>query len=157
MVTHINKRDGSIVLFNRNRIAKAIDSAAKAVGIDNDSLVQKLTDSVVEIINKEYSNRVPSVEEVQDIVENILVDNRQKEIAKAYIVYRERHRSIRELGEVLNPTGLVEDYVEQTDWRVNENSNMAYSLQGLNNYISTAIISRYWLANVFKEKIKKSK
>src|SRR4030065_2319709 len=80
----------------------------------------------------------------------MLIERGHAKVAKAYILYREQHRKIREGKSLLNEgLKLIEDYLDKSDWRVNENSNMSYSLQGLNNHIATAITAKYWLGRVF--------
>ena len=93
--------------------------------------------------------RIPTVENVQDLVEKMLIERGHARVAKAYIIYREQHRRIRDGRDLLNEgLELIDDYLKRADWRVNENSNMSYSLQGLNNHISTSITAKYWLERI---------
>ncbi|MCK4233066.1 ribonucleoside triphosphate reductase, partial [candidate division WOR-3 bacterium] len=103
--------------------------------------------------NQIISNRIPSVEEIQDIVETILISSPYKRTTKAYIIYRDQHKKIR---EVVSKAGvdLIDQYLGKSDWQVNENSNMAYSLQGLNNYISSEISKTYWLYKIYPPEIR---
>jgi ribonucleoside-triphosphate reductase len=80
------------------------------------------------------------VEGIQDIVERVLFDTAFFKSAKAYILYREQHAQIKAIAAEAS-VDLVDSYLNKLDWKVNENSNMAYSLQGLNNYISSDITS----------------
>jgi len=93
------------------------------------------------------------VEEFQDIVERVLLDSPYYKTAKAYIIYREQHAQIRRITTKAN-VDLVEHYIEKLDWKIKENSNMCYSLQGLNNYISSDITAEYWLNSIYPPEIR---
>jgi len=95
----------------------------------------------------------PEVEEVQDIVERVLLDSPYYKTAKAYILYREQHAQIRQLTTTFN-VDLVDQYIQKTDWKIKENSNMSYSLQGLNNYISSDVTAEYWLNSIYPPEIR---
>ncbi|ETR71319.1 MAG: ribonucleoside-triphosphate reductase [Candidatus Magnetoglobus multicellularis str. Araruama] len=97
----------------------------------------------------------PEVEEIQDIVERVLLDSPYYKSAKAYILYREQHAQIRSITTKAS-ISLVEDYLEKLDWKVKENSNMCYSLQGLNNYISSDITSEYWLNKIYPPEVRRA-
>ena len=100
---------------------------------------------------------VPGVEEVQDLVERVLMILDFEETAKAYILYREQHRKIRETEESLKEAiDLVDKYIQEIDWKVKENANMAYSLQGLNNYIASIVSSNYWMNRVYSKDIREA-
>ena len=75
----------------------------------------------------------------------MLIENGHAQTAKAYILYRKQHQDMRELAALLSSADLVDQYLEVEDWRVKENSNMSYSLQGLNNYLSSTVIAKYWI------------
>ena len=105
---------------------------------------------------KFHERSIPAVEEVQDFVEEILITNRQIKTAKAYILYRDQHARLREINELVNSSELMENYIQQVDWRVKENSNMSYSLQGLNNHLASAISSSYWLNQVYTQNIREA-
>ena len=117
---------------------------------------QKVSDKVVQLLNKNYQKgNVPEIEEIQDLVERVLMILDFEETAKAYILYREQHRKIRESEESLKEAvDLVDKYIKEIDWQVKENANMAYSLQGLNNYISSIVSSKYWLNRVYSKAIR---
>jgi ribonucleoside-triphosphate reductase len=93
------------------------------------------------------------VEEIQDIVERVLLDSVYYQTAKAYILYRAQHAQIRQMATRAN-VDLVDHYIQKLDWKVNENSNMSYSLQGLNNYISSDITAEYWLNSIYPPEIR---
>ena len=95
------------------------------------------------------------VEEIQDIVERVLLDSPYYKTAKAYIIYREQHAQIRNITTKAN-VELVENYVQKMDWKIKENSNMSYSLQGLNNYISSDITAEYWLNRIYPPEVRRA-
>ncbi len=155
-VSYIRKRDGRIVPFNIEKITEAVFKAAKAVGGTNREIAEGISRSVVGILEIVYKDdRIPTVENVQDLVEKILIEKGHAKVAKAYILYREQHRKIREGKDLLNEgIELIEQYLDRSDWRVNENSNMSYSLQGLNNHIASAITAKYWLERLYPPEIR---
>lgn len=154
MVTKVIKRDGSIVEFDRKKIENAIFKAAKAVGGSDYSIAEKLTDQIIAILEQKFIDQYPDVEDIQDIVEKVLIENGHAKTAKAYILYRKQHQDIREIKNFfLDIENIVDQYIGKLDWRVNENSNMSYSLQGLNNHISTEVISKYWLNKIYPKEI----
>lgn len=157
MIKHIRKRDGSIVLFNKDKITQAIWKAAKAVGGKNKKKAIELADEVVGLLEEKHKGKsIPEVEEVQDLVEKTLIENGHAKTAKAYILYRKSHEELRNVKGLFDTIEVVEDYVGLDDWMVKENSNMGYSLQGLNNFISTKIVSNYWLRRIYPEAIRKA-
>ena len=154
----IIKRDGAIVTFDASKIEKAILKAAKATKEFGEEEAAKITKKVIlmaqEVANKKESNlKAPTVEEVQDAVEVALYSFGFTATAKAYILYREQRSRIRDFAAGLN-NDMVDEYLQQLDWQVNENSNMSYSIQGLNNYIASNISKNYWLNKIYPEDIK---
>ncbi|HNU90333.1 MAG TPA: ribonucleoside triphosphate reductase [Spirochaetota bacterium] len=156
---YIRKRDGRILPFDPEKITDAIFKAARAVGGSNRETAQSVCDSVAGILDILHfkEGQTPTVENVQDLVEKMLIERGHARVAKAYILYREQHRKIREGKDLLNEgIQLVEQYLDRSDWRVNENSNMSYSLQGLNNHIASAITAKYWLERLYPPEIRES-
>ncbi len=148
----IQKRDGRYANFEYDKINKAISKSFRAVGKKDELLCSKLTKEVVKILQKDFFdfNVVPTVEEVQDLVEQILIENKEAQAAKAYIIYREKRAEMRDIKKnFLDGVRIIDEYLNQRDWRVKENSNMSYSLQGLNLHISSQIVSRYWLRKLY--------
>ncbi len=157
IITKIRKRSGKIVDFNQDKITNAIFKATEAVGGPDKKLSEKLSNQVVQILKDKFHFRsIPAVEEVQDIVEEALIKNRQIKIAKAYILYRDQRARLREMKTMINSNELMEGYLKQSDWRVRENSNMSYSLQGLNNHLASIISSNYWLNKVYTTNIREA-
>jgi len=150
----VRKRDGRLEPFDQERITNAIWKAAKAVGGKDRELAKRLSDQVVAELKRRFGeDGVPTVEEIQDVVEKILIENGHARTAKAYILYRKQHQDIRELAGLLSQADLVDQYLEMEDWRVKENSNMSYSLQGLNNYLSSTVIAKYWITRIYPPNI----
>jgi len=154
-IKFVRKRDGRLEEFDPEKIESAIFSAAKAVGGENTEKAQEITRrtiSFLEVLYKE--DRIPTVENVQDLVEKVLIENGHAKTAKAYILYREQHSKIRQTKILLkDAVNMVDNYIQQKDWRVKENANMGYSLQGLNNFISTAVSNKYWLDRIYPREI----
>jgi anaerobic ribonucleoside-triphosphate reductase len=154
MIRKIKKRDGKIVDFNPVKITEAIWKAAQAVGGKDYKRAGELTNKVIDILEKELKrSEIPTVEQVQDAVEKVLIEDGHAKTAKAYILYRKQHQDMREIGGLLKDIDVVDDYLSMLDWKVNENSNMAYSLQGLNVYATESIISHYWLNKIYPPEI----
>ncbi|MEC4675476.1 MAG: ribonucleoside triphosphate reductase [Nitrospirota bacterium] len=153
MFKSIRKRDGQAVSFNTEKISNAITKAGAATGEFGGDTAIKLTLKVLVLSQQVIGDRVPAVEEIQDIVEEVLLSSVYRGTAKAYILYREQHARTREITTKAD-IDLVDHYLEQLDWQVNENSNMAFSLQGLNNYISSDISKIYWLNRIYPPEIR---
>ncbi len=148
------KRDSKLEAFDQERITIAIWKAAKAVGGKDKEQAKHLSDEVVAELQKIYGeDGVPTVEEIQDLVEKRLIENGHAQTAKAYILYRKQHTDMRELAALLSSSDMVDQYLEVEDWRVKENSNMSYSLQGLNNYLSSTVIAKYWISRIYPTSI----
>jgi len=155
MFENIRKRDGRIVPFDAERITSAIAKAGQATGEFDRETAKKLTIKVLSLAQEMIKDDIPSVEQIQDIVEEVLITSPYLKTAKAYIVYREEHARIREIVSKAN-SDLVDQYLNRLDWQVNENSNMSFSLQGLNNYISSEISKVYWLNRIYPKEIRQA-
>ena len=152
MYKSIKKRDGRTAKFDRKKIEKAIEKAGLETGEFDATQAVELTDKVLGVLETRNQKRLPSVEDIQDIVEDALIDSNFKKTAKAYIIYRDQHKKLREITSNAH-VDLIDKYLENLDWKVNENSNMGYSLQGLNNYVSAEITKTYWLDKIYTSKI----
>ena len=138
MFKNIKKRDGRIVEFDSSKITSAIARAGKATGEFGEKEARKLMFRVLTCTHELPLRPVPEVEEIQDIVERALFNSPFFRTAKAYILYREQHAQIRHMTAKAN-VDLVENYLRMLSWKIKENSNMSYSLQGLNNYRSSQV------------------
>ncbi|MBR5643544.1 MAG: ribonucleoside triphosphate reductase, partial [Salinivirgaceae bacterium] len=153
----ICKRDGRIVNFEAEKISYAIFKALRAVGKPDRQLAEDLMLEVITKLNLfDKLDYTPTVEEVQDTVEKVLFDNKLFDAAKAYIVYRKQHESMRNTKELLSNMDIIDKYIDLNDWRIKESANSSYSLQGLNQHIATIISSQYWLERVYSEEIKQA-
>jgi ribonucleoside-triphosphate reductase (formate) len=146
--TSIRKRDGRLVPFDAHKIITALTKAGQATGEFGDSVARTLTLRVLAMSHAALAETEPTVEQIQDLVEEVLLASPFKRTAKAYILYREQHAQIRELAKKAD-LALVDRYLERLDWQVQENSNMAYSLQGLNNYVASEVSKVYWLNKLY--------
>ncbi|MFA6449724.1 MAG: ribonucleoside triphosphate reductase [bacterium] len=158
IINLIRKRDGRLQEFQTERITDAIYKAFEAVGRPERERAEEVARRVCATLAIFYKgDRIPAVEEVQDLVEEKLVEMGYAEIAKAYILYRDQHAKFREAGALLKDIiEIVDKYVDKNDWRINENSNMDYSLQGLNNYIATSVVSKYWLSKIYPQRVREA-
>ncbi|MDA3904209.1 MAG: ribonucleoside triphosphate reductase [Desulfuromusa sp.] len=155
MVEFIRKRDGRLVPYLEDKISQAIIKAVSSVGGSDFERVSDITRQVGGILSVLYKgDRFPTVENVQDLVEKILIENGHAQTAKAYILYRKQHESLRKTREFMQESiESIDSYLVREDWRVNENANMGYSLQGLNNHIAANITSHYWLNKIYPDDI----
>ena len=158
MPKFVIKRDGSKVHFDETKISTAIWKAVQSVGGADKKRANKIADHVVDLVKKRYPKEgdIPSVEQIQDVVEEVLIKEGHDKTAKSYILYRHQRELMRRTRDMLSDFEVVESYLTQEDWRVKENSNMAFSLQGLNNHIASKIISNYWLTKIYPEEIAKA-
>ncbi|HHX14311.1 MAG TPA: ribonucleoside triphosphate reductase [Clostridiales bacterium] len=153
-INKIQKRNGEIVDYNLVKIKNAIFAAAKAVGGQDEVEAQRLAGLVEGVLSETYRASIPSVEDIQDIVEKILIEEGHAKTAKAYILYRKSREEIRESkNSFMDAERMIDEYVSLDDWRVNENSNMGFSLQGLNNHIVESITQKYWLNKIYRKEL----
>ena len=155
MFKRIRKRDGRLVKFDAEKITAALLKAGSYADEFGEKRARQLTLRVLNLAQQSISSKVPTVEDIQDIVEEILLSSTYRKTAKAFIIYREQHARLREITDRSN-VDLMRQYLERVDWQVNENSNMTYSLQGLNHYVSSEITKKYWLNNVYPAEIRKA-
>lgn len=133
----------------------AIQKAGLATGEFGEEMADVLTLRVLNLTQQVIQDEIPDVERIQDIVEEVLLASPYKKTAKSYIIYRDQHARIRELVSTAG-VRLIDQYLEKLDWQVNENSNMAYSLQGLNNYIASEVSKTYWLNKIYPPEIREA-
>jgi anaerobic ribonucleoside-triphosphate reductase len=145
----IQKRNGAIVDFEPEKIRLAIGKAAAAVGNAQEGLADLVAKEVMFDLEEQYGGAIPSVEQTQDIVERILIRYDYADIAKAYILYREKRRESRETRDVVVEVGkTIDEYLEKSDWRVFANSNQGFSLGGLILNSAGKVTANYWLSHV---------
>ncbi|MEW6565102.1 MAG: ribonucleoside triphosphate reductase [Spirochaetota bacterium] len=163
MIKQVVKRSGNIEAYDRLKIEAAVGKAFKAVGVpeigdDRKNKVQRIVDRVEELLaqmmKQRHPNSIPAIEEIQDLVETALIESQEIGVAKAYILYRSRHEAIRDTKKLLlDIDATMDGYLNQSDWRVNENANVNYSLGGLILHNSGTITANYWLKNIYSEAV----
>lgn len=148
------KRDGTFAPFEIDKITNAINSAAAATEEFRISESKFLSHNVASKLAKEHSKSAPTIEDIQDVVEQTLIENNHLKTAKAYILYREQHAKLRsEQKSFVNAVSSVDEYVDQLDWRVKANANTGYSLGGLILNLSGKVVANYWLNRIYTPKI----
>lgn len=158
-IKSVVKRSGEISPYNRMKIEVAIGKAIEAVENQKDpDRAARLTDLVEERLRLQMAgsraHSIPAIEEIQDIVENVLIEEKEVAVAKAYILYRARHEATRDTKKLmLDINKTMDGYLGQSDWRVNENANVNFSLGGLILHNSGTITANYWLNNIYSKEI----
>ena len=146
----IIKRDGGRVPFEASRIATAMQRAGQASGEFDEDEAEFLTRRVLKVIRHRFLALEPTVEQVQDIVEQVLVEANHMRTFRAYVAYRDQHQRLRETRKTLvDVETSINEYVSRSDWRVNANANQGYSLGGLILNVSGKVIANYWLSHVY--------
>jgi len=150
----INKRDGSRVPFDPAKIRSAISRAGAAAGEFDDDAAGPLADQVVKVLSRRSGAAAPTIEKIQDVVEQVLITNDHFKTARAYIVYREQHSKLRrDHKTVLDVQASINEYLDRLDWRVNANANQGYSLGGLVLNVSGKVVANYWLNHVYPPEV----
>ncbi|MCL0086135.1 ribonucleoside triphosphate reductase [Thermodesulfovibrionales bacterium] len=155
MFKRIRKRDGKIVKFETEKITNAITKAGLATGEFGPEIAKPLALKVLNLAQNVITHKTPTVEEIQDVVEEVLLSSPYRKTAKAYILYREQRARVRSIAAKAQ-VDLVDQYLGRLDWQVNENSNMTFSLQGLNNYVSSEITKIYWLNKIYPSEVRQA-
>lgn len=152
---YVRKRDGRVVKFDTERIILATNKALRAVGTANEKLAKTICGDVLESLAKiQVKDNVPDIELIQDLVEQAFIRRGLSKAGKAYILYRAQHEKMREGKRLMmDVQELVSSYIDQHDWRVNENSNAGYSYASLLNHVSGSVIAQYTLLNVYPKEI----
>jgi anaerobic ribonucleoside-triphosphate reductase len=156
-ISRIKKRDGLITDFVQDKITHAVFKAMESNGMADEQSAQKISDIVTYVLEDKFGGyTIPSVEQIQDIVEMVLMNQGYHEIAKSYILYRERHKDIREARKIgINLERLIKDYIDDLDWKIRENSNEGVtSFSGLNARISGEVLANFALNQLYSEQIK---
>lgn len=157
-ISRIKKRDGVVTDFVQDKITKAIQKAMESQGLTDDRAAQSVSDIVTFVLEERFGGyTVPSVEQIQDIVEMVLMKQGYHDVAKSYILYRDRHKEIREAKKIgINLERLIQDYINDMDWKVRENSNEGVmSFSGLNARISGEVLANFALNQIYSENVKK--
>ncbi len=148
------KRDGSRASFVTGKIRSAIQRAGQASAEFDASEAELLTAQVVKVLIHKFRSHSPTIENIQDVVEQVLISANFVNTARAYIVYREQHKKLRQDRTTLvNVSASINEYLEQLDWRVNANANQGYSLGGLILNVSGKVVANYWLNHVYPPEV----
>lgn len=150
----IQKRNGAIVDFEPRKIEEAIQKAVASIRDAEPEEARVLAADVATLAEKRYGEKIPSVEDIQDIVEETLIRYDYADVAKAYILYREKRREVREdRNVVVEVEKTIQEYLDKLDWRVNENANQGYSLGGMILNTSGKVIANYWLSHIYPKAV----
>lgn len=150
----VQKRNGRIVDYDGDKIRQAIRKAAEAVGNRDGAVLDAIAKEVEVELESKYADAIPTVEAIQDVVEATLIRYDYAEMAKAYILYREKRREAREdKNVVVEVEKTIAEYLNRSDWRVNANSNQGYSLGGLILNTAGNVIANYWLSHVYPKSV----
>ncbi len=151
---HVIKRDGSLSVFDSEKILDAIRKAGTATGEFGEEEARLLTAQVLKVIRHKYTNTMPSVENIQDIVEQVLISANYFTTGKSYILYRDKRHRVRNTDKVMiDVESSINEYLEKLDWRVNANANQGYSNGGLILNVSGKVTANYWLSNVYPAEV----
>lgn len=152
----VQKRNGNLVDFDSKRIKLAIMSANESIEVKSHKLSLKEIDEIVyDVVSKFIKTTKPNtVETIQDIVENTLIDHQAHDVAKSYILYRKQRDNVRNANDsLLNYKKVVDDYLSVKDWRVKENATVMYSVGGLILSNSGAMTANYWLNEIYDKEV----
>lgn len=149
-IESVTKRDGTLAPFDSNRIYNAILKAGTSTNEFGEQEAWLLTGQVLKVLKHKFAESLPSIEQIQDIVEQVLISANYFATAKAYILYRDqRNRSRTDKKVMVDVESSINEYLEKLDWRINENANQGYSNGGLILNVSGKVTANYWLSHVY--------
>jgi ribonucleoside-triphosphate reductase len=150
----VKKRDGRIVRFQRERLVTGIFKAAESVGGKDRKRAEEIADEVVKRLRERYSGKeYIKAQVIADTVSQTLIDMGHGKTSVAFNLFVDLKNQVKNIKSLIDADTLVKGYIDQLDWQVNENSNMAYSWQGLNHYISSTVQANYWLHSIYPKEI----
>ncbi|MBW8458071.1 MAG: ribonucleoside triphosphate reductase [Thiobacillus sp.] len=151
MLPHeVIKRDGQRADFDAGKIRSALLRAGQASGEFGEAEADLLTAQVAKVLIHSFRGSPPEIERIQDVVEQSLIAANHLATARAYIVYRETHKKLRQDRKtVVDVETSINEYLSRQDWRVNANANQGYSLGGLILNVSGKVVANYWLNHVY--------
>jgi ribonucleoside-triphosphate reductase (formate) len=151
---NVVKRTGDTVAFDALKIRSAIERAGRATGEFEEQEAHLLTIQAIKVLSHRFPDRAPSIEQVQDVVEQTLISANHFKTARAYIVYREQRARLRkDRKTAVDVVSSINEYLQKLDWRVNANANQGYSLGGLILNVSGKVVANYWLSHVYPEEV----
>ncbi len=149
-IESVTKRDGTLAPFDSSKIYNAINKAGSSTGEFGNQESWLLTAQVLKVLKHKFSDSLPTIEHIQDIVEQVLISANYFATAKAYILYRDqRSRSRNDQRVMVDVESSVNEYLQKLDWRINENANQGYSNGGLILNVSGKVTANYWLSHVY--------
>ncbi len=160
-IKKVRKRDGRLAEFDFMKVSDAIYKALKATGTRDfkEEKERMLADELAKkvMVLAEKRHKVPHVEEIQNYVEEVLMKEGFVDVAKAYIIYREEHKKLRDATKsLLDSQEIITKYIGKHDWRVNENANIDYSHSGLLWHGVGTVMAYYGLNHVYPGEISRS-
>lgn len=149
-IANVTKRDGTLVPFDSDKIFNAIRKAGESTGEFSEQECYLLTGQVLKVLEHKFADSLPSIENIQDVVEQVLISANYFATAKAYILYRDQRNRVRnDKKVVVDVESSINEYLERLDWRVNANANQGYSNGGLILNVSGKVTANYWLSHVY--------
>lgn len=149
-IASVTKRDGTLVPFDSDKIFNAIRKAGESTGEFGEQECYLLTGQVLKVLEHKFSDSLPSIESIQDVVEQVLISANYFATAKSYILYRDQRNRVRgDKKVVVDVESSINEYLEKLDWRVNANANQGYSNGGLILNVSGKVTANYWLSHVY--------
>lgn len=147
---NITKRDGTLAPFDSSRIFNAINKAGSTTGEFGEQESWLLTAQVLKVLQHKFAENLPTIEQVQDVVEQVLISANYFATAKSYILYRDQRNRMRSDHKVMvDVESSIKEYLNKLDWRVNANANQGYSNGGLILNVSGKVTANYWLSHVY--------
>lgn len=149
-IENVTKRDGTLAPFDSSKIFNAINKAGQNTGEFGEEESWLLTAQVLKVLKHKFAESLPSIEQIQDVVEQVLISANYFATAKAYILYRDQRNRMRSDKKVMvDVESSINEYLEKLDWRVNANANQGYSNGGLILNVSGKVTANYWLSHVY--------
>ena len=153
-ISNVTKRDGTLAPFDSSKIFGAINKAGTTTGEFGEQESWLLTAQVLKVLKHKFAESLPSIEQIQDIVEQVLISANYFATAKAYILYRDQRQRMRTDKKVMvDVESSINEYLEKLDWRVNANANQGYSNGGLILNVSGKVTANYWLSHVYPAEV----
>lgn len=153
-IDNVTKRDGTLAPFDSNKIYGAINKAGATTKEFGEEESWLLTAQVLKVLKHKFADSLPSIEQIQDVVEQVLISANYFATAKAYILYRDQRNRARQDHKVMvDVESSINEYLERLDWRINENANQGYSNGGLILNVSGKVTANYWLSHVYPANI----
>lgn len=151
--TQINKNISDTALHGQ--IFQVIAEAGRTTGEYDQKTAWNLSREVISQLWDMSDKSSDNIEQIENSIEQTLLASPYKNTAKTFILARDR-KNRAEYDSIRSEIDRVDQYISRLDWEVRENSNMCYSLQGLNHYLSGALSQTYWLNSVYPSHIKEA-